>query len=366
MAGKSKGKVRRPLWAKLITFLGVLVMLAGFGGVAAAKSLMGDLTDSIEVGSVEEDGAVVEKPEGKPLAGAIDLLLLGLDTRQGWAEGTSRADTIMMVHVPASHDEAYLMSIPRDTLVDIPSWSKSAYSGGRTKINAAYQIGSEKGQGWKGGAGLMKKTVTRLTGITFDGVVVIDFDGFKNVIAALGGVRMCVEKDTWSSHYITKNGKPEYYSYNGDYELPNSWIHKKGCRDMAPWEALDYSRQRYGLLNGDYDRQKHQQQLIRAIAAKATTAGVLTNPGKLSDLVKAAGSSLKLDTGGYNPADFLFNLKVLAAADLVTLKTNAGHFNGTKAGENLTNSTLEMFEAAKNDKLGEFIGDNPDFLNVAG
>jgi LCP family protein required for cell wall assembly len=343
--------------------LGALIVLAGFGGVAVANSLMSDLTGSIEVGTVAEDG-VVDKPQGKPLSGSIDLLLLGVDTREGWREGTSRSDTIMLLHVSAAHDEAYLMSIPRDTLVDIPPWPKSGYNGRRFKINEAYQGGSQNGQGWKGGAGLMKKTVTKLTGITFDGIVVIDFNGFKNVISALGGVRMCVERDTWSSHYIVKNGKPDYYSYDGDYKLPNSWIHKKGCRDMAAWEALDYSRQRYGLPNGDYDRQRHQQQLIRAIADKATTAGVLSNPGKLSALVKAAGSSLKLDTGGYNPADFLFNLKVLAAADLITLKTNSGHFNGSDQGEALSDGTMQMFAAAKNDTLGAFVADNPELLNL--
>jgi LCP family protein required for cell wall assembly len=362
-----KKRERSPLGAKIVAVLGTLLAIVGFGGVIAAKSFIGDLTGSIEVGNVDENGTDAH-PQGKPLSGAIDLLLLGVDTRDGWAENTSRADTIMMVHVPASHDEAYLMSIPRDSKVDIPSWSKAEYGGGHDRINAAYYFGSQHKQGWQGGAGLTKKTVEQLTGISFDGVVVIDFNGFKNVIAALGGVRLCVEHDTWSSHYISKNGKPEYYSYNGQTKLHNSWIHKAGCRNMAAWEALDYSRQRYGLPNGDYDRQKHQQQLIRAMAAKATSAGVLANPAKLSELIKAAGASLKLDAGGYDPADFLFNLKVLAAADLVTLRTNAGHFNPDPSGEGeaLSRATLEMFQAAKDDKLGEFAADNPEFLNPPG
>ncbi|NUT21909.1 MAG: LytR family transcriptional regulator [Hamadaea sp.] len=352
--------MRSRFGAKIIVVLGVLLVLAGFGGIVAAKSFLNDLTGSIETANVDENGA----GRARPMTGAINLLLLGLDTREGWAENTSRADTIMVLHVAASHDEAYLMSIPRDTEVDIPSWTPSAYAGGHDKINAAYYFGSQQGQGWPGGAGLTEKTVEQLTGIVFNGVAVIDFNGFKNVIAALGGVDLCVEQDTWSSHYIDDNGKPVYYSYDGEHQLPNSWIHKKGCRTMAAWEALDYSRQRYGLPNGDYDRQKHQRELIKAMAAKATGIGVLTNPSRLSGLLQAAGASLKLDTGGYDPADFLFNLKLLGAADLITLKTNAGSFNEDPAGgEALSAGTMRMFEAARNDTLGVFLAENPEYLS---
>ncbi|NUR72229.1 MAG: LCP family protein [Hamadaea sp.] len=364
---KKKKKVRSPLWSKLVMALGVVVTLLGFGGVAAAKSLMGDLTSSIETGSVAEDGTKVQAQDARTaLKGPIDILMLGLDTRQGWADNTSRADTIIILHIPATHDQAYLISIPRDAEVAIPSWKKANYNGtAHDKINAAYYFGSQHNQGWQGGAGLMKKTVEQLTGLKFDGVVVIDFGGFKNVIQAMGGVYMCVERDTWSSHYIkNKKGEPEYYSYSGDHKLSNSWIHKKGCRNMAAWEALDYSRQRYGLDNSDYDRQKHQQQLLKSMAKKATSAGIITNPVKLSELIKAAGSSLKMDTNGVPLDDFIFTLKALAGSDLIALKTNAGTYAHSEygTGEGITEGTKDMFKAAADDQLGDFITDNPEYL----
>ena len=366
---KRRKKVRSPLWAKLVATFGVLVALIGFGGVAAAKVVLGDLTSSIETGNTGEDGTE-QKPQdaGTALKGAINLLLLGLDTRAGWAENTSRADTIIILHIPASHDQAYLISIPRDAEVPIPNWTKAGFNGTQhDKINAAYYFGSQRNQGWAGGAGLMRKTVTELTGIKLNGVVVIDFAGFKNVISALGGVYMCVERDTWSSHYASNNGKPEYIAdknYHGDYKKANAWIHKKGCRNMAPWEALDYSRQRYGLPNSDYDRQRHQQQLLRAMAKKATSAGIITNPLKVSELVKAAGSSLKMDTGGVPVDDFIFTLKALAASDLVALKTNSGTYakSSVGTGEGITAATMEMFSAAKDDTLGQFIMENPQYI----
>lgn len=366
LAKKKRKRVRSPLWAKVTATLGVLITLVGFGGVAAAKTIMGDLSSSIETANTNED-ATQQKPQdaGKGLKGAIDLLLLGLDTRAGWADNTSRSDTIIVLHIPASHDQAYLISIPRDAEVPIPSWTKAGFNGTQhDKINAGYYFGSQRNQGWVGGAGLMKKTVSELTGIKLDGVIVIDFGGFRNVISALGGVYMCVERDTWSSHYTNNNGKPKYVSYHGDYKLPNSWIHKKGCRNMEAWEALDYSRQRYGLPNSDYDRQRHQQQLLRAMAKKASSAGIVTNPLKISELIKAAGGSLKMDTGGVAVDDFIFTLKALAGSDLVALKTNSGTYakSSVGTGEGITAGTQEMFAAARDDRLGEFIMENPQYI----
>ena len=119
------------------------------------------------------------------------------------------------------------------------------------------------------------------------------------------------------------DGKP---MWNSDAERTGKpmkpVVHKKGCREMKGWEALDYSRQRYGLTNGDYDRQQHQQQLIKAMAKKATEGGVMTNPLKLNDLMKAAGEAFVLDTGGVPIADFVFTLRGVAANDLVMLRTN--------------------------------------------
>jgi LCP family protein required for cell wall assembly len=354
---KKSKKIRSPLGAKVVVVFGVVLTLVGFGGLAAAKSVMSDLTGSIETGTTDTQA---QAPQGKPLTGAIDLLLLGLDQRESWKANSARADTIMMLHVSAAHDEAYLMSVPRDAKVNIPAWPKAGYGGGTDRVNSAFYAGSQRDQGWQGGAGLTRKTISELTGITFDGVIVIDFNGFRNVINALGGVYMCVERDTWSSHYnVTPQGKPVYAPGDPLKPRPNSWWHKKGCRDMAGWEALDYARQRHGLPNGDYDRQRHQQQLIKAMAKKAASAGVLTNPAKLSTLLKAAGASLKMDTGGYDVDDFLFNLKVIASADLVTLKSNSGTFNSAGDGsEQLSAETMRMFAAARDDKLGEYVQDN--------
>jgi hypothetical protein len=157
------------------------------------------------------------------------------------------------------------------------------------------------------------------------------------------------------------DGKPMYLAEARKTGKPMKTLwHEVGCKDMAGWEALDYARQRYGLKNGDYDRQRHQQQLIKAMAKKASGSGVLTNPLKVNDLIKAAGKAFVLDTGNAKVADFMFTLKGVAANDLVLLRTNNGTFAGNGQGrETLTAESRAMFTAVREDKLGDFIISNP-------
>ena len=207
------------------------------------------------------------------------------------------------------------------------------------------------------------KAIHDLTGVTFDGVVVIDFDGFKGILEAMGGVYMCIDKDMWSSHYTIDSKGQIKYAVGADPTSPprNALWFRKGCRNMQPWEALEYSRLRHST-NGDYDRQRHQQQLLRAMAKKATSAGIMTNPAKVTKILKAAGSSLKMDTHGVSITDFVFGLKGLAAADLIPIKTNGGTFATTSGGEGITPATRELFQAASADRLGDFLVTHPELV----
>ena len=139
--------------------------------------------------------------------------------------------------------------------------------------------GAANGGGWEGGAQLMAQTIKRLTGISFDGAAIINFGGFKNVIDTLGTVRICVEPGGQVAAHVVRRRQADVErdaKKTGKQRTPV--VHKKGCQEMEGWEALDYSRQRKALKNGDYDRQANQQQLIKAMAKKATEGGMLTNP----------------------------------------------------------------------------------------
>lgn len=363
--GKPVKRARRkdPLWARLVVIFGAVLMMVSGGAIVGSKVLIGQATGNIEQQNLLGDAGKTDAEGGKNLDGPIDLLLLGVDARARWAVNDTRSDTIIILHIPATHDQAYLISIPRDTQAQIPAFAKSRYGGGSDKINAAFFFGAQNGGGWAGGAQLMAQTIKNMTGISFDGAAIIDFNGFKGVIDALGTIRMCVDQEVESHHMTLVNGEPMWNAEARKVSgVKKKVVHKVGCREMQGWEALDYSRQRYGLTNGDYDRQRHQQQLIKAMAKKAMDEGVMTNPLKLNQLMKAAGKAFVLDTGGVPVADFVFTLKGVAANDLTLLRTNGGTFSSVEGKETLKPISQEMFTAVKNDALGQFIIENPSVL----
>ncbi|MBY8873654.1 LCP family protein [Micromonospora sp. PLK6-60] len=366
-AGGSKKRSRRkdPLWARLTLIFGAVLMMSSGVALVGAKAVIGQATGDIAqrnlLGGAGKSGA----EGGDSLDGPIDLLLLGVDAREQWAADDVRSDSIIVLHIPASHDQAYMISIPRDTEAQIPPFKKSGYRGGTEKINAAFQAGARNGGGWEGGAQLMAHTIKNMTGISFDGAAIINFGGFKHVIDALGTVRLCVSQDVKSIHMGLVNGKPKYIAnakLDGDKWEP--LIHKKGCREMTGALALDFARQRYGLKNSDYDRQQNQQQLLKAMARKATDSGTMSNPLKLQKIIKAAGESLVLDTGGAKMDDFIFTMRGITGNDLVMLRTNGGTYNSTGGREALDETTLAMFKAVKEDRLAQFVFENPSVLST--
>ncbi|MET8834001.1 LCP family protein [Micromonospora sp. NPDC004540] len=365
--GKKRTKRKDPLWAKLTVIFGAVLMMTSGIAIVGSKAVIGQATSSIDQGNLLGEAGKSDAEGGNSLDGPIDMLLLGVDARQRWAADDVRSDTIIILHIPATHDQAYLISIPRDTEAQIPAFQKSGYRGGTDKINAAFFHGAQNGGGWEGGAQLMAKTIKQMTGISFDGAAIINFGGFKKIIDALGTVRICVSHEVPSHHMSMVDGKP---MWNADAKKTGKpykpVVHKKGCKEMEGWEALDYSRQRYGLPNSDYDRQQNQQQLIKAMAKKATDKGMMTNPIKLNSLIKAAGTAFILDTNGVPIADFIFTLKGVSGNDLVTLRTNGGTYspNADHSKESLNELSMDMFKAVKNDKLADFVVANPNVLST--
>lgn len=367
-SGPAKKRTRRkdPLWARLTVIFGAVLMLSSGVAIVGGKVLIGQATGDIAQRNLLGEAGKSDAEGGASLDGPIDMLLLGVDARERWAADDVRSDSIIILHIPASHDQAYLISIPRDTQAQIPPFKASGYGGGTDKINAAFQAGARNGGGWEGGAQLMAQTIKRLTGVSFDGAAIINFGGFKNVIDTLGTVKICVSHEVKSKHMSFVDGKP---MWNADAKKTGKRmtpvVHKKGCQEMEGWAALDYARQRYGLPGGDYDRQQNQQQLIKAMARKATDGGTLTNPAKLNQLIKAAGKAFVLDTGGAKIEDLIFTMRGVTANELTMLKTNNGTFNSNGAGaEALSPETMEMFQAIKQDKLAEFIFTHPEVIST--
>ncbi|WP_233578090.1 LCP family protein [Micromonospora sp. BL4] len=269
--------------------------------------------------------------------GPLNYLLVGTDRRPGENRPDQRSDTILIVHVPAGHREAYLVSIPRDLLVAIPP--TNGFPGGQDKINAAY----EHGGGGQAGTRLLSTTLTRLTGIRFDGAALIDFSGFRKVIDLLGGVQMCVDTEVRSIH--------------------TNRVFPTGCQQMNGAEALDYVRQRYDLPGGDYDRQHHQQQLLRAMLDRAGQADLRTNPVKLDQVLRAVGGSLTVDTNGVPLEDLLLALRALPPDGMRGVQVpSSPQTIGEVSYVVLDNGGNGLFEAVRGTRVPAWAQANPRWV----
>jgi LCP family protein required for cell wall assembly len=350
------GRQRDPLWAKLCLIIGSLVMVASGIAVVAPKVLANWATKDIP-----REKLIPNQVQGENIDGAINLLLLGMDERSGNSTDLIRADTIIIVHIPKNHSQVYMISLPRDAEVAIPDFAETNFTGFRTKINAAFAYGArtpagkpdDSATGRTNGAALTMLTINNLVpgGLKFNGAAIINFKGFKEILNAIGGVHMCVDEDTRSIHYDINN------KYHSTTIQPVSFrkLYKKGCQDLTGWEALDFARQRH-FDNGDYTRQRHQQQLLMAIFKKLTSKGTLTDLGKLSELQKAAGQLLTLDLGRTAVEDWVFTLKGLKAENVVMIKTNGGKTNPIGNGnERLNEDTMKLLQAVHDDTVFDFL-----------
>jgi anionic cell wall polymer biosynthesis LytR-Cps2A-Psr (LCP) family protein len=259
-------------------------------------------------------------------------------------------------------------------VVDIPPFEKTGFRGGRSKINAAMSFGSEVGNGQHDvaqGFALLAKTVSQLTGIRkFDAGAIVNFGGFKKIVDAMGGVTMTIDQNVKSEH-LQPDGKPRpklascarnncahpYYGPQKEY--------KKGTYHLEGWEALDYVRQRYGLKNSDYDRQRHQQQFIKAMASQALSKDVVTNPGKLDKVLRAAGKSLIFDGNGHNVVDWGLAMKNIRPENMTLIKLPGRSVitNGRYQGEALQSTAEEFFTSINDGTVANFLLDNPSFIN---
>ncbi|MEO8908236.1 MAG: LCP family protein [Microbacteriaceae bacterium] len=206
-------------------------------------------------------------------ASAAELAQLGT-TQDG---GGTNTDTMMILHIPAGGASATLISLPRDSWVDIPG-------NGMGKLNSAFSDGSQNG-GDAGGAQLLIETVQNLTGLTIDHYVRISMLGFYDVANALGPIQVCL---------------------NAAVDDPYSGASfPAGVSTLNAQQALAFVRQRHGLPGGDLDREVRQQYFLSVEAHKLLSAGTLLNPVQLNKVLSAIGSAIETDPG--------LNLLTLAA-----------------------------------------------------
>ncbi len=217
-------------------------------------------------------------------SGNVNILVMG---KSGPGhDGPDLTDTMILVSVSTTTHKVTLVSIPRDIWMDDL----------KAKINAAYYYGNLKQPG--GGLVLAKSTVEEVLGIPINYAVVVDFNGFKDVIDALGGVQINVKTGFTDTQYpIT--GK-ENDTCNGDRTYACRYetvTFKPGLQFMTGDTALIFVRSRHGDNNegDDIHREARQQLVIGAILKKILTVQVLTSLSKINMLVTIANKNIETD-----------------------------------------------------------------------
>ncbi len=182
---------------------------------------------------------------------SLNMLILGSDSRHRGDRG--RSDVILLAHISDDRSSITLVHFPRDLYVDIPGR-------GKNKINAAYAYGGVK---------LLVLTLQQLVDVPIDHVALVDFDGFKQMTDAIGGVDVRVTE-----------ASPGF---------PTGVMHMDGRT------GLKFVRTRYHLSQGDISRGQRQQAFVKAVLLKGLSKEVLLNPVKLASFIDAGTSNLTVD-----------------------------------------------------------------------
>ncbi|TAH31626.1 LytR family transcriptional regulator [Candidatus Saccharibacteria bacterium] len=277
---KESGRKHWSKKRKIITwlFVGLLVLL----GVVALW-INWNLNKVFHCGASCDEQAIITTAELKgEQDGRVNILLAGDSTDDPDHGGANLTDSIMLVSIDTRGQNSFMLSIPRDLWVNIPGW-------GHQKINAANDVSTFNEPGYpQGGMGQLEQIVETDLGIPVDYYALINYTAFRDMVNTVGGITIDIQ---------SPDPRGIYDAFTG-LSLPNGEV------TLSGQQALDLARARgddgagdvsYGLPNSDFDRTEHQRQMLVALLQKATTAGVLTNPERISALFSAVGSDVQTD-----------------------------------------------------------------------
>ena len=276
-AQRPEGAVTKRLWARALV---AVLSLAIMSGTAASGYVVKRLDANIQTIDTSD---LLPEPSDSPAplitdTSAMNLLVMGSDSRAGQGAGFgtaggARSDTTLIVHLYKGRQKALVVSIPRDSLVTIPPCKNSKgqqFGTWRTKFNAAFSVG---------GPVCTIKTIKSETGLTMDQFIVVDFKGFKNVVDALGGVRVCLSTPTYDPKINHQGGS--------GLNLPAGWSTVTGD------QALAFVRARETLGDGsDLSRIQRQQEFIGSMMRGVKERGLLKNPTLLLRILNQITSAI--------------------------------------------------------------------------
>ena len=262
---------RRRAWKiGLISVLAVvLVLVLGVGALGLwLRHSLGSKIETIDDPFAAISTRAPQQSVGANQKPATNILVLGSDSRisagdpSQWEAGAQRTDAIMIVQVSGDRQEVSVVSIPRDTWVEVPGY-------GQAKINAAYSYG---------GPELLVRTVEGLSGLTVDHYVEVGMGGVQEMVDAVDGVEVCLDYDV------------------DDPDSGLTWDTSQGtCQTVDGTKALAYSRMRKSDPTGDIGRGLRQRAVISAVVSKAMGVQTVVNFSRQNALVDAGTQALTID-----------------------------------------------------------------------
>ncbi|OGI16751.1 MAG: hypothetical protein A2Z52_00165 [Candidatus Moranbacteria bacterium RBG_19FT_COMBO_42_6] len=309
----SKKRFYKKRWFRVVAILIFLLLL--IAGAFAWKT--GNVLNKISSGGilnslVHSIPGVKEELKGEA-DGRINVLILGM-RGENMPGGGLLADTIIVASLKPLENKISMISIPRDLYVDNPVW------GNKTKINAVYAAGEENGK--KEGIAQMEKVVSDITGLPIHYAISTNFSGFTQLVDAIGGVDINLEKPFEEPMQFNEAKVCDSYVFTvptGEYEIKRK--HKEdgrvqivaqyplctnpnlecggdfrlpaGQQTLNGAQALCYVRSR--VTTSDFERAKRQQVVIDLIKQKLMSAGTLSDFEKLNGIADSLGDNVRSD-----------------------------------------------------------------------
>ena len=319
-SGTPPRRSRRRRWPWVVGAIAVVLVLALVAGVLYLSSVARSFDDN----RTTVDAQTQQREAGDP----VNILLLGSDSRadDDREEGSERKDTMMLVHIPADGSGVYVISLLRDLYVDIPGH-------GRDKLNAASA---------EGGYPLLIDTVEQMFDIPVHHLVEMDFQGFRSVTSALGGVSVCNP-----TAFSSGQKNPSYF--------PRGQILLK---DTA---ALRYVRERHAFGDGDLSRVENQQRVVESALGRFLSVDVLANPGRTNDVVSTFSRHLTVDEGldSQIVGQVGWRLRDLDKGDLEMLTVPSGDAFKDARGQSVVGQDEQLMRqlraALADDDLGRYV-----------
>ena len=318
----------------------VALLAFGTSGVAAF-----DYRIRSNINYVSIKGLVGDPPPVDPAAGSsLNILLLGSDDRSGengvigGADAGMRSDTAIVMHISSDRSRIEMVSIPRDSLVTIPECKttngKTLPAKQNAMFNSAFARGWDAGGDMSSAAACAVSTVQTDTGLRIDHFVVVDFAGFQQMVDALHGVDICLDRPMKDLRYT-------------GMDLP------AGQQRLDGVQALQYARARHvtGTDGSDTSRIGRQQQLLGAVAHEVLSKD-LTNSLDLTRFVGAVTSSLSMDPGlsTQKIAGIAYSLRSIDTSKIVFVTIPSGPDSKDPNRVRWTSQAADVWGAMAKDK----------------